>query len=97
MEIKETDLFELNSLQHEETLACIEKPIGSITDPIVEQFKSALQAIQDKIDKGKKDDALDLVNKELKALDEKYSGCYLFPELAEFKHSLLAFKYELSN
>ena len=37
------------------------------------------QAIQDKVDEGKKGDALDLVNKEPKALDEKYIGCYLFP------------------
>ena len=69
----------------------------NIADPVIEQFKATLQAIQNKIDEGKKEEALDLVNKELKALDEKYIGCYLFPELAEFKSSLFALQNELSN
>jgi len=97
MEIEGNGFIELNTLQAEERSVCIEKPMGNIADPIAEQFKAALQAIQDKIDEGKKGEALDLVNKELKALDEKYIGCYLFPELAEFKSSLLALKEELSN
>ena len=97
MEIEGNGFAELNTLQAEEHSVCIEKPMGNIADPIAEQFKAALQAIQDKIDEGKKGEALDLVNKELKALNEKYIGCYLFPELAEFKSSLLALKEELSN
>ena len=97
MEIEGTDLTELNSLQDESYPMGIEKPLENISDPVVEQFKKALQAIQDKIDEGKQDVALDLVNKELAALDKKYTGCYLFPELAEFKSSLLAFKDALSN
>jgi len=97
MEIEGNDFIELNALQAEERSVCIEKPMGNIADPVTEQFKAALQAIQDKIDEGKKEEALDLVNKELKALDEKYIGCYLFPELANFKSSLFALQNELSN
>jgi hypothetical protein len=97
MEIEGNDFIELNSLQSEESFVCIEKSMGNIADPVIEQFKATLQAIQNKIDEGKKEEALDLVNKELKALDEKYIGCYLFPELAEFKSSLFALQNELNN
>ena len=97
MEIEGTDLTELNSLQDESYPVGIEKALGNILDPVVEQFKKALEEIQDKIAEGRKDDALELINQELAALDKKYTGCYLFPELAEFRSSLLAFKDVLSN
>ncbi len=97
MEIEGNDLIELNFLQAKEHSVCIEKPVGNIADPITEQFKVALQSIQDKIDEGRKREALDFVNKELKTLNEKYVGCYLFPELGEFKSFLFALQDELSN
>ena len=75
----------------------LEKPMGNIADPIAEQFKAALQAIQDKIDEGEKEEALDLVKKKLKALDKQYVGYYFFHELSEFKSSLFTLKEELSN
>jgi hypothetical protein len=90
-------LIENISLQDEVLGQSIETSTKESSDPVKAEFDAALQAIQEKIDQGKKEEALDLVNQELKALDEKYSGCYLFLDLANFKAALSAFQTQLSN
>ena len=90
-------IIENISLQDEILEQSIETSTKESSDPIKAEFDAALQTIQEKIDQGKKEEALDLVHQELKALDDKYSGCYLFLDLAIFKNALTAFQTQLSS
>jgi len=77
---------ELNSMQ---------STAGNITDPVLEKFQKALDDIQAKIDAGKTDEARELIEKEIREIQEQYVGCYLFKALAEFKAALNEYQKQL--